>query len=216
MSSQLPLPLAVTPNFSRENFIVAAGNAAATAFVDSWPEWPVSAAAICGPASGGKTHLATTWAQRSHALIVDAGGLRRDDPVDVSGRPFFIDNMDFAEPAESDLVFFSLLNRGASVLLVGRESPERWPVLLPDLASRLRALLTFHLWPLDDGGLAALAGKLFADRQLHVPPSVIARMLVFLERSPAAIRKFVERLDQEALSRKRAISVGLVNDLLSP
>jgi chromosomal replication initiation ATPase DnaA len=125
-----------------------------------------------------------------------------------------IDNVDLADPVERDSALFSLLNRGEAMLLVGREPPSDWPVLLPDLASRFRALLTFSLWAPDDTLLGALARKLFSDRQLRVPDSVIDRMIVSLERSPASIRDFVHRLDQEALAQKRAISLALLRELL--
>ena len=132
------------------------------------------------------------------------------------GRTVLIDNLDLGRPEISDLALFSLLNRGETVLLVGRDAPARWPVKLPDLVSRLGALLTLSLLPLDDDGLAQLAVRLFADRQLAIPAAVISRMLVSLERSPAAIRDFVDRLDTEALAKKRSVSLAFVNELLSP
>jgi chromosomal replication initiation ATPase DnaA len=63
--------------------------------------------------------------------------------------------------------------------------------------------------------LAALARKLFADRQLQVPEAVIAQMIVSLERSPAAIRDFVSRADARALAEKRAVTTALIRDLLA-
>ncbi|MBV9331553.1 MAG: chromosomal replication initiator DnaA, partial [Alphaproteobacteria bacterium] len=191
MPSQIPLPLATATAASRDNFVVTEGNAAAAAFVDSWPAWAVSAAALCGPESSGKTHLATSWARRSDAQIFDIREFR-DDGMAAPGRTVLIDNLDLGRPEISDLALFSLLNRGETVLLAGREAPARWPVKLPDLVSRLGALLTLSLLPLDDDGLAQLALRLFADRQLAIPAAVISRMLVSLERSPAAIRDFVD------------------------
>ena len=48
---------------------------------------------------------------------------------------------------------------------------------LPDLASRANALLAFALWAPDDALLMGLAVKLFADRQVQVPESVVAHMI---------------------------------------
>jgi hypothetical protein len=39
-------------------------------------------------------------------------------------------------------------------------------------------------------------------------------MIASLERSPAAIREFVERLDREALAQKRSLTAALVRELL--
>jgi chromosomal replication initiation ATPase DnaA len=76
-------------------------------------------------------------------------------------------------------------------------------------------LLGFGLWAPDDALLAALAAKLFADRQLTVPETVIQRMVHGLERSPAAIRDFVARADAQALAEKRPVNLGLIRDLLA-
>jgi chromosomal replication initiation ATPase DnaA len=57
--------------------------------------------------------------------------------------------------------------------------------------------------------------KLFADRQLVVPQAAIARMLQTLERSPAAIRQFVEQADAKALAEGRPVNAALIRDLLA-
>jgi chromosomal replication initiation ATPase DnaA len=76
-------------------------------------------------------------------------------------------------------------------------------------------LLAFPLWAPDDALLMGLAVKLFADRQLAVPESVVAHMIRSLERSPEAIRDFIARADAAALAAKRPINTSLINDLLS-
>ena len=62
---------------------------------------------------------------------------------------------------------------------------------------------------------AGLAAKLFADRQVTVPETVIRHMIERLARSPEAIRDFVALADARALSEKRPINLGLIRDLLA-
>lgn len=217
MSNQLVLPLGSTTSFSREDFIVAPGNREAVAFIDSWPDWRVNFAALHGPSGSGKSHLASTWkadpqivqadalagsvlarVDRTHAVVVEGVGSATTNP----GR---------------DAAIFSLIESAspvAPVLLTGHEPPETWPVTLPDLASRYRAMLAFPLWAPDDDLLKALAHKLFADRQLAVPDAVVARMLNALERSPGAIRDFVAKADARSLAEKRPITTALIQDML--
>ncbi len=76
---------------TRAEFIVAPGNAPALAFLDSFPDWPVSAAALTGPSASGKTHLARIWAQRSGAALLDARSLR-----DAVSGPVVVENIDSA------------------------------------------------------------------------------------------------------------------------
>jgi chromosomal replication initiation ATPase DnaA len=154
------------------------------------------------------------WATRAGAAIVDARSLDNRQAAKLGAGALMIDNVGVAGPPERDSALFSLFNRGEAMLLVGREPPSDWPVLLPDLASRFRALLSFSLWAPDDALLGALARKLFADRQLRVSDAVIDWMIMSLERSPASIRDFVHRVDQEALAQKRPITLGLVRELL--
>ena len=49
----------------------------------------------------------------------------------------------------------------------------------------------------------ALAVKLFADRQVSVPESVVTHLVRTLERSPAALRDFIARADATALAEKK-------------
>lgn len=193
-------------------------SAPALAFIDSWPDWPVAAAALHGPPGSGKSHLAAIWQARSNAQTASAkelsGGLAYDPMT-----PLIIEDVDNAHVSPArDAALFALLEQAqpsAPVLLTGHEPPSAWETALPDLASRFSALLAFPLWAPDDALLAAIAKKLFNDRQLAVPDAVIARVIVSLERSPAAMRDFVARADERALAEGRAINLALVREMLA-
>lgn len=189
---------------------MAAGNREAVAFLDAWPDWSSPIAALHGPPGSGKSHLARIWAERANAHIVDAADL--DESVLLQGGPVAVED---AGDGTRDALVFSLIESGRPVLFTARHPPAEWKTSVPDLASRYRALLSFALWAPDDDLLAALARKLFADRQLQVPDAAIAQMINSLERSPAAIRDFVARADEIALSRKRPVSVALIREILA-
>jgi chromosomal replication initiation ATPase DnaA len=207
MISQLVLPLETRSAQGRADFIVAPGNEEAVTFIDSWPGWPAPAAVLYGPPASGKSHLAAVWAQRAGALVIPANLL-----TEAPQGPVVVEDVG---SAVSEPALFALLNSGAPVLLTAQTPPAQWRATLPDLVSRYRALLAFPLWAPDDALLAGLAAKLFADRQLQVPDTVVAHMIRSLERSPGAIRDFVARADQRALSEKRPINLGLIKDLLA-
>ena len=98
---------------------------------------------------------------------------------------------------------------GASLLVVAREAPARWPIALPDLASRLRAAPSVAIALPDDALLGAVLVKHFADRQVRVAPGVIAFLVRRMERSFAAAGALAARLDRLALSAGRPISIAL-------
>ena len=194
-------------------------SAPALAFIDSWPHWPVAVAALHGPSGSGKSHLAAIWQARSNAQIVAAKELSGSSFVRDDALPLIVEDVDSAHVSPArDAVLFSLLEHAqpdVPVLLTGHEPPSAWKTSLPDLASRFSALLAFPLWAPDDELLAAIARKLFNDRQLTVPDAVIERMVKSLERSPAAMRDFVAQADERALAEGRAINLALVRDMLA-
>jgi chromosomal replication initiation ATPase DnaA len=209
--TQLILPLETRSASGRADFIVVPANERAVAFLDSYPDWPAPTVVLHGPPACGKSHLAAVWAQKAGAAIIEAGDLDRDIPAG----PLVVENV-AAGVAEAPL--FALLERGTPLLLTAQLPPREWPqafdLALPDLVSRVRALLAFALWAPDDALLMGLAVKLFADRQLAVPENVVAHMIRSLERSPEAIRDFVARADAAALAAKRPINTSLINELL--
>ena len=71
----------------------------------------------------------------------------------------------------------------------------------------------FLLAPPDDALLSAVLVKLFADRQLAVGEGVIAYLLPRMERSLAAARETVAKLDAAALSRGRAVNRQLAAEI---
>jgi chromosomal replication initiation ATPase DnaA len=66
----------------------------------------------------------------------------------------------------------------------------------------------------DDALLRAVLLKLFADRQLAVDEALIAYLVTRIERSFAAAREAVERLDHEALRLKRPVTRALAAEVL--
>ena len=207
---QLVLPIAPRPRLTRADFIAAPGNQRALDFLDSWPGWPAPAAVLHGPSASGKSHLAQIWAAQAGAVLIAAADL-----LDAPDGAVVVEDIDAATGAAHEQALFALFERGAPLLLTARTAPATWRVGLPDLASRYRAMLAFDLGAPDDMLLAALAAKLFADRQLTVPEAVIRLMLERLARSPEAIRDFVAAADARALSEKRPINQGLIREMLA-
>jgi len=207
---QFVLPIPPRDNLSRSDFLAAPGNARALAFLESFPAWPAPAAALYGPSASGKSHLVRIWAALSGASVISAAELG-----DAPAGAVAVEDVDAAPGFAHEPALFALFERGDPLLLTGRIAPVEWKVGLPDLASRYTALLAFGLGAPDDDLLAGLAVKLFADRQLTVPDSVIRLMVERLARDPSAIRDFVERADAQALSEKRPISQGFIRELLA-
>jgi chromosomal replication initiation ATPase DnaA len=114
---------------------------------------------------------------------------------------------------------FHLLNllaeTGGSLLLTACTFPDRWGVTLPDLLSRLRRAMVAEISRPDDDLIRAVLVKLLVDRQLMIEMSVIDYVLTRLEPTLAAVRRLVDSLDREALSRGRRITRPIAADVLA-
>lgn len=214
---QFPLDLGHRPALSADDFLVAACNAEAHAWIERWPDWPGPALAVFGPAGSGKTHLAHLFAARAGGLIVAAASLTVDDPPRLlEATPALA--VEDADRGVDAVALFHLVNlvkeSGAHLLLTGREAPARWRVTLPDLRSRLNAAAAVGIGAPDDAVLAALLVKLFADRQLKVGEELISWLLGRMERSFAAAAAAVDALDRAALAGRRPVTVPLARAVL--
>jgi chromosomal replication initiation ATPase DnaA len=151
----------------------------------------------------------TFWAERTKATLLDARTLRAPVPG-----PAVVENVDSAVTFAHEPFLFAMLEQGTPLLLTGRGAPAGWPVSLPDLRSRFGAMLAFELGASDEALLMALAVKLFADRQLIVPESVVTHLVRTLERSPAALRDFIQRADGAALAAQKPVNLQLIRGLM--
>jgi len=216
--AQLSLDLPVRAATGRAAFLVAGPNAAAVALVDGWRGWPQGRLALAGPPGAGKSHLAAVWAEEAGAQTVGPGAL--PSPGDLAaGAHLAVDGADEVAgdgSAEERLLHLmnALAETGGRLLLVGRTPPARWPVALPDLASRLAATPVARIGPPDDPLLAAILVKLFEDRQIAVPPDLVAYCAGRMERSFAAAQALVAALDARALAESRPIGRKLAAAVL--
>jgi chromosomal replication initiation ATPase DnaA len=215
---QLVLDLPARPALGRADFFVSPANELALAQVDAWPGWPGGRLAVAGPPGAGKTHLVHVWAARSGAAIL-AGPAAIDLAALAPDAALAVEDVDrLAGDRAAEVALFHLCNHlaagGGSLMVSGREPPARWPLALPDLASRLGVAAVARLEPPDDDLLAAVLVKLFADRQLAVEPGLVRYLVSRMERSFAAAERLVADLDRAGLAARRPITPRLAAEVL--
>jgi chromosomal replication initiation ATPase DnaA len=219
MANQLTFDLTLpAPTYAREDFVVAAGNREAVAWIDRWPDWPAPALAVSGPAGCGKTHLGRIWAARAQAAIVEGPDLDGKTVADLVAlveisRALVVERAE-RTPERALFHLYNLMReRRGFLLLLAEHPPAHWRITLPDLASRLRAAPAVAVAPPDDDLLGSIILKQLADRQLHAGPGVVHYLVSHMERSADAARHVVAALDCRALAESREIDRRLAADV---
>lgn len=219
MAEQLGLNLPGIPALGREDFLVAPSNALAVSLIEAWPDWQAGKLVLTGPMGSGKTHLAHVWAARSGARLIAARQVAEADIPTLATDPVAVEDVPgIAGDAAAETALFHLHNlalaNGQTLLFTGAPPLTAWPLALPDLRSRLQGAASAELAPPDDTLLAAVLAKLFADRQITPPASVIAYLVPRMDRSFTAARSIVERLDRASLGQRKPITRHLARMVL--
>jgi chromosomal replication initiation ATPase DnaA len=215
---QLLLPFPHAPHYDARDFLPAESNQEALTWLET--NWPDRRLALWGPAGCGKSHLLHIWAQRTGAHILSGQALTGQTLSELADMPpnsaLALDDADTARP---EPLLLHLLNtardRGLHVLLTGRTAPSRWPIRLPDLSSRLRAITAVEIQPPSDDLLTALLIHLLSDRQLTVAQPVQDWLLTHLPRSPSVLRQAVACLDHTSLTMGKPITRWLAARILA-
>lgn len=218
---QLILDLPHRSAMGEADFLVAAPNAEAVAWIDRWPAWPSPALCLYGPAGCGKTHLSRIWAERAQAARLNGAALASADlPALAAAGAVALDDARAAagDPKAEELLlhlYNMLKEAGGWLLATAEEPPARWKVKLPDLRSRLLAAPAAAVAQPDDQLLAAVLVKLFADRQIKIGAETVDFLLRRMERSFDAARRLVDTIDREALARRRPATLPFIRQLLN-
>jgi chromosomal replication initiation ATPase DnaA len=213
---QLLLALDHSVSFAREDFLRGPSNAEALNLVERWPDWPDRIVALIGPQGSGKSHLAAIWAEATGARVLSAKLLPHSDlPAAFATGALVLEDLEFEGLDERAL--FHLLNfareQAANVLITSRSPLTTFPVVIRDLASRMRAVPSVALAAPDDVLLRALIVKLAVDRQIAVDESLVSYVANRIERSFAAAHHAVQRLDEEAMRQHRPVTRALAVEL---
>lgn len=209
-ADQMRLPLQRDLPEGAEGFVVSDCNRAAVDALADWPNPIGGVMAICGPAGCGKSRLGQIWAERVGAVAIQGAEAALIDPLGLEGRPVLLD------PARNvdDETLFHLINLaqapGGALLLVARSAPSSWEATLPDLRSRLDAVISVPMEVPDDAVLSAMLAARFAERGIRPQKDVVPYLVRRIDRSAAAAAEVVERLDAMHRPVTRALAREVV------
>lgn len=192
--SQIALPFDWPAPEAAESFIVTAANREAVTWLEHPSTWPVRAALLTGPRKSGRSLLGRIIATKFDGLLIDDAETHREQEI--------FHRWNLAQEDRKPLIIVALY-----------PAPQ-WRIGLPDLASRLKATPHVRINDPDDELAGLLLERLFARRGLVLKPDVRAFVLARIERSYVALIRFVDALDNAALSLKRGVSIPLARTVL--
>jgi chromosomal replication initiation ATPase DnaA len=217
VTRQLSFDLPLLVSQGHDDYFVSDANRDAFAMVTGAQPWPQGKLVLTGPTGAGKSHLARLWATQGAAEVVTARSLILSRPATPPGGALVIEDLETLPAAAQEPLFHlhnHLTTTGGRLLLTAAEPPVRWPLTLPDLASRMQGTAVVRIADPDDRLLSAVLTKLFADRQIAPPPDLIDFILSRIERSFAAAAQVVAAIDAAALAEARPIGRPLVRAVL--
>lgn len=218
---QLAFDLPARPALGRADLFVSPANALALAGLDAWRGWPGRKMILVGPHGAGKTHLAHVWATEAQAVLVDSGALPGADLSALAQeQAVALEDADtLAGDPEAETALFHLHNllaeRQRPFLMTASAPPRDWGLDLPDTRSRMQAAPVARLDPPDDSLLSAVLVKLFADRQITVPPALVAWLVQRMDRDLGTARALVAELDARSLAEQRPVTRQMAQEILT-
>ena len=179
---------------------------------------------LTGPEGSGKTHLLVAACRAAPgSLFVPLAALGDSAEEALLGRgaePLVaVDDVHLvAGRRAAEIALFDLYNRcrdhGGRLLLSARAAPQRLPLVLPDLASRLASSAQFTLAPLDEDARRAVLQKRAEERGLTLEPEVVEFLFRRHARDLGALFALLERIDRESLAQQRRITLPFVRGLI--
>lgn len=211
MPRQYALPLSSPRDYGEARFIQAASNEEAWAWLGRTASWPQNRLALFGPEGCGKSHLLRIWAARAGAEVVQGAALRFTTPVAALA----VDDAELAPERDLLHLLNAMAELGRPVLLAAREAPARWNVSLPDLASRVRAVVAVEIQAADDALLRVLFARLLRERQLRVDEEMQAWIHLRLPRSHAAMHKAAGLVDRMTLTTGSKVTPAMARAVVA-
>lgn len=212
--AQLALPVQLQQEPGFDNFFAGPNGAV----VDALRANHLPAIWLYGAPASGRSHLLRAAVSAAKA---EPGYARGALPL-VEDAPLLA--IDDAEPllAERDsaIALLRLIDRrrqaSLPILLAAGAPPARLTIALPDLRTRLEAMVLLGLKPLRETDRRALLLLHARQRGLELPVDVVAWLLAHLRRDAGTLIAALEEIDRATLSAKRRPTLPFVQQTLGP
>ncbi|WP_170113424.1 DnaA regulatory inactivator Hda [Ahniella affigens] len=179
---------------------------------------------LAGPEGSGKTHLASALVQTAAEVrFLPLRSLGDKALLAIETAPeqglVVIDDIDaLAGRRLEEIAMFDLFNRlkaaRARLLVTSSELPNRLPIHLPDLLSRLASLAQHRLRPLPEFEIRTVLVDRARDRGLSLSGEVLDFLLRRYPRNLGALIQLIDQLDVASMAAQRRLTVPFVRRVI--
>jgi len=204
-----------TKNFFEENLIRDTSNSNVLNFLDKFPNWETKLINIVGEKKSGKSFILQLFRKKNQFNYIS----NKEDFEKKYDELFLVDRLILDGFQINEDKFFSLINHfilhKKYLIISSREPLTMLEIKLLDLKSRLREFLLIEIQNPSDDLIYSLILKYFSDNQIVIKKDLVEYIVKKIDRSYSSIEKFLIKLNDQSIIKKKKIDYKLINEVLN-
>jgi len=204
-----------TKNFFEENLIRDKSNSNVLNFLDKFPNWETKLINIVGEKKSGKSFILQLFRKKNQFNYIN----NKEDFEKKYDELFLVDKLILDGFQINEDKFFSLINHfilhKKYLIISSREPLTMLEIKLLDLKSRLKEFLLIEIQNPSDDLIYSLILKYFSDNQIVIKKDLVEYIVKKIDRSYSSIEKFLIKLNDQSIIKKKKIDYKLINEVLN-
>ena len=204
-----------TKNFFEENLIRDTSNSNVLNFLDKFPNWETKLINIVGEKKSGKSFILQLFRKKNQFNYIN----NKEDFEKKYDELFLVDKLILDGFQINEDKFFSLINHfilhKKYLIISSREPLTMLKIKLLDLKSRLKEFLLIEIQNPSDDLIYSLILKYFSDNQIIIKKDLVEYIVKKIDRSYSSIEKFLIKLNDQSIIKKKKIDYKLINEVLN-
>ena len=204
-----------TKNFFEENLIRDTSNSNVLNFLDKFPNWETKLINIVGEKKSGKSFILQLFRKKNKFNYIS----NKEDFEKKYDELFLVDKLILDGFQINEDKFFSLINHfilhEKYLIISSREPLTMLEIKLLDLKSRLKEFLLIEIQNPSDDLIYSLILKYFSDNQIVIKKDLVEYIVKKIDRSYSSIEKFLIKLNDQSIIKKKKIDYKLINEVLN-
>ena len=204
-----------TKNFFEENLIRDTSNSNVLNFLGKFPNWETKLINIVGEKKSGKSFILQLFRKKNQFNYIS----NKEDFEKKYDELFLVDKLILDGFQINEDKFFSLINHfilHKKYLIISSIKPlTMLEIKLLDLKSRLKEFLLIEIQNPSDNLIYSLILKYFSDNQIVIKKDLVEYIVKKIDRSYSSIEKFLIKLNDQSIIKKKKIDYKLINEVLN-